>query len=273
MGKIRRKSRKPVGDGGTVVRFNPDRERWHWLDEGEQGQESLLLDIDSFLYAADGTICRLAGAAAYDDPGDPERPFALLLPPHDTVPWQQGVLGRRYRLSVWGSPDDPVSCAAADQFNVNLFAGDPPTVLEGRCTLVLVTEHRFDSPADLRRTVRLLDSCLAAGGSLIAVLRTEIRPEGVLALFRDEAVPVQSLLNDGFAPFTEAPEVITIPLHDVSRHGDDYLLAFLKRHREFFGRNMRDALLERMSEPDFTIGDRAGALAVTILRFTVPAED
>lgn len=275
MGRIRRSPHHVRR--GNASRVNSDRERWHWLEEGELGQESLLLDLDPFLYAADATICRLAGAAAYDDPGDPERPFGLLVPPHDAIAWQQAVLSRRYRLAVWGDHEDPISEQAADQFKIHLFSADPPEFLQSACSLVLLTDSQWRSAEHLAETLQELDQYVGAGGRLILLLRTELTPDGVTVLFRDGPLALDRLLElPLFPPFPSTPtapsEQITLPLHDLSRSGDDYLAAFLKRHRDFFGRSMRDAMLTRLSEQDFTIGDRAGSLAATVLQWSVPAE-
>ena len=271
MGRMRRR-------GSEAVRVNPDRERWHWLEEGELGQDSLLLDVDPFLYAADATLCRIAGAAAYDDPGDPERPFALLIPPQDAIAWQQAVLGRRYRLAMWGDYEDPISEQAADQFKIHLFSDEPPEFLKSSCSLVLLTDSHWRSVDHLAQTLQTIDPYVATGGRVLLILRTELSPEGATVLFKEGSMPLEKLLEQPLYPCFPEPaaqpdEVITLPLHDLSRTGDDYLAAFLKRHRDFFGRSMRDGMLTRMSEQDFTIGDRAGALAVTIVQWSIPATD
>ena len=224
----------------------------HWLGEGSDGQESLLLDLDPYLFAADAVLCRAASTVAHRYDGDEKRPLAMLIPPRGTVSWHIGYLAKKFDLCLWIFEQDEIIEEAAEYFNASIFTGELPDGVAGTIDFLLLTEYSWNSVIEFSGAIRTAGSLLSDSGISCAVLRC----------WGDNDCPTinwgdggrsglrELILGDIFhLPSPDGYTMISLPDVDPSQgHG---VTDFLKRHRPFFGKNARELFFERMRDPDF----------------------
>ncbi len=241
----------------THARNDREGETRHWLGEGENGEDSLLLEFDPYLYVADPQLHRIIASAGHEAAGGDARPFALYLPPHEATGWHIAALSRYFRVSICASTEDPAQEVAADYFAARLCLGEVPEDLVGGCRLVLSTSMEWEDLGHFVAAVRDLQQYLTADGDLCFVLPAYSEEGESFIKWRDGATPVSLFTSGSLFPLRPAQSAITTPLATVAAGETEQLSNFLKRHREFFGRSVRGNFLQRMEEPDFLIGSRA----------------
>jgi hypothetical protein len=226
----------------------------HWLGEGYSGQEALLLDLDPYLYAIDQALCHRISQTSHDKYSVRPSTTALLIPPSGAVYWQISYLSQRFELSVWADSSDTLVQSAADHFDVELFSGDIPSIVNGKIGLVVNADFTWNSRAQFLSEIRQLASTVSDGGELIVVMPGLQDGSVINIRWRDDSVSeLNQLLEMRGLLGLELPQTIfTQRLNEFDYQNADYLSAFLKRHRLFFGRNARDLFLARMRESDFS---------------------
>ena len=249
-----------------AIRKRRERDNWHWLSSGLIGRQSLLLDIDAPLYAIDAHLSRLVASCAHTYDGNEERPFALFMPPVDQLGWQIDYLSKEYNVYLWSDP-------SVDQLDgAQLVSGDIEPQIDRWIDLFLTTEYRWLNEDEYTGYLREVLPMLSPEGSAACVL-TAIGYEDSLELVWGDG-SMTSLTE-----FVERPP-FAIPAPTVSGKWclsaidpkePDRMNAFLKRNRRFFGRDVRELLLDRLCDPEvasYFRADRDPALWVVVLKWS-----
>ena len=106
--------------GRRVRDSNQSEERFggkHWLGEGLDGQESLFLELDPFVFRADATICQMARSIYFELTPQRERLSALLLPDGEAIGYHLGFLSSMYQVYLAIPEFDELREAAAEEFS------------------------------------------------------------------------------------------------------------------------------------------------------------
>ncbi len=241
----------------SQARSDREGDTRHWLGEGENGEDSLLLEFDPYLYVADAQLHRIIASAGHEASGGDARPFALYLPASDATGWHLATLSRYFRVSICASTEDPAQEIAADYFAARLCLGEIPEDLVGSCRLVLSTALEWEDLGHFVAAIRDLQQYLTSDGELCLVLPAYSEEGETFLRWRDGATPLSSFTGGGLFPLRPPTSATVTPLATVASGETEQLSNFLKRHRDFFGRSVRGNFLQRMEEPDFLIGSRA----------------
>ena len=225
----------------------------HWLDEGVAGQESLRLELDPFLYAADAAVYRIASSVAHRNRDKNARPVALFVPACGGIGWQLGFLSQHYDVVLICDDADAITVAAAEHFNVELCNGAVPSHFESVGSFYLMTKLRWGSSSELIDELRDAESWLHPGGVVAAVFLAKEEGEGPEICWADgSSVPVKQFANGEVFRLPKPSAVQSVALPSVNPCDGALVSKFLKRNRAYFGRGVRELFLERASDPDFS---------------------
>jgi hypothetical protein len=233
----------------------------HWLHEGSTGQESLLLELDPCLYALDQALATVAASVAHSVDHGEEKPYAVLVPPAQTVGWQLGFLSKNYNVYVWSETFDEVLGQAADRFGAQVIDGDLYAELEHEIDLFVYTDYSWRSARQFAQTIKETKKLLSVAGK--ACFAVSARGDGSLRQVNwqdGSGTSLSKIMQEGFPHVAPPEQLRKVCLSQLEPNS--ILPAFLKRNRDFFGRNMREEFLERMQEMDFrgSVGAPAQAL-------------
>ena len=234
----------------------------HWLNEGINGEESLLLELDPYLFACDQMLSTLSSSVAHraETEAKGELPFAVLVPPEGSVGWQLGYLSKKFNVYIWADEGDDFLREAADQFGAKVISGDLETELTQPIELFLFTDD-WQTQSEFISSLREARDCLSICGTIGAVLKAKglAVPERVCWADGDEC-GVTVLQNGGLFPLTAPSELLYARLSDLRPSEGEAFKGFVKRNRPFFGKNLRELLLSRMEEPEFASTFRTAGL-------------
>ncbi|MFN8389103.1 MAG: hypothetical protein U0136_02290 [Bdellovibrionota bacterium] len=228
----------------------------HWLGEGIDGQESLFVELDPYLYRADRNLCQVIKFFFYElkDSGglSSDKPWALLCPAPDAVGWHVGVLAEFFQVSILAPERDELREQVAHRFHAELLDSGIPQGREGLYQLLVHTDTEWEDLERFRASVRFARNAIAPDGRCSFVLRGEIRDEVASIQWGDGSVTELADLTEGRIFLLPTPVMsASLSLPEISPDNDEYLQAFLKRHRDYFGRAARGACLARMADDDF----------------------
>jgi hypothetical protein len=230
----------------------------HWLGEGLDGQESLLLELDPFLYRADRTLCQLIKAHFFDLreqgmlPAD-NKGFALYCPPEDAVGWHIGFLSEFFRLSLLAAERDALQEEVCARFDVEILDSGIPPGREGCYHLFLHSGSSWEDLDRFRSAVRFFRSVLAPGGLCIFLLQGSSEQEEESILWHSGPPTALRSLENGEIFLLEKPAAVsTLNLAEVLPSDEEYLQAFLRRHRAYIGKAAKGACLARMNDEEFS---------------------
>lgn len=243
---MKRSNRKP-----ETRRKEHDASENHWLQEGTAGQESLLLELDPFLFAADQTISTLSSSIAFNfEPDDYEKPFAVLVPPDGAIGWPLGYLSKHYNTYLALDDEDELACQAADRFNAKIIPVESRLEVEHDISFYLNTRLSWRDFAHLAQIARAAFQLLRDDGLACFVLPALKRGAKTLIQWgANEPTDFSLFSSAGVLSLPEPKQVHNCVLSEIDPI--EQLPHFLKRNREFFGRNTRELFLERMQEADF----------------------
>ncbi len=235
-------------------RGDKEEQARHWMGEGHFGQEALLLDLDPYLYAIDQVLSHRISQIVHAREDERARPLAVLVPPEATVSWQLAYLAQHFDLSLWSDDSDAILQDAVSHFDAEIFSGELPPLIHGRLSLFVHTDAAWENRSQLRLALRDTASSLAADGEIIVVLRCRGKLSQLEVEWSDGSSSDLSevLERHVIAGLSEPSQVVHLSLADFDPRGSEYLTAFLRRHRDFFGRNARDFFLDRMRDADFS---------------------
>jgi hypothetical protein len=237
-------------------------EESHWLGDGIALQESLLFDLDPFSYALDGALASTASRVVHKCLGSSERPLALLVPPRESIPWQLGVLSKKFDIFIWAENYDAMLESAAVRFNATLLNGDLPE--NASFDFILFTTSDWQNAGQLSEALEEGYRLVSERGSACFILRAAGEREicwGDGSRSSVEAIRV-------VAKF-ESVEHTAISLRAVFSQTGYGVAEFAKRNRDFFGRYAQDLCLSRLYEEEFqrTMESSAVALLLTVNGF------
>lgn len=226
----------------------------HWLGEGIQGQETLVDDLDPTLYLADSAICSLITSTALACGSRDRRPQAILVPNEGEIGWHIGYLAKRFDVAVWTGDDDELISETAYRFNAKTFSGDLAEQSADGVELILFSAYNWPSVAEFVRGVDEALDCLSENGAAAFVLPLEISPNGALIRWSAEAsTPLARLTepDEAIQALPRSSEVLEFSAFDPRE--TEVLNSFLKRHREYFGKNIRELVVDRLTSPEFAL--------------------
>lgn len=227
----------------------------HWLNEGAAGQQSLFLELDPVLYALDPDIARLAVSRAHAYDGDERRPFAVLAPPSGSVGWQAGLFAKHFNLYLWAETQIEEFDAAVDYFGLE-WVIDLASRVTGIADFIAVTDRQWNTKRQLLTVAGQVAQALGPEGLACFALQAVLSPEELLFTWGDGTTSTireicQALgAADAAVPLRSAIETAEV-LARVDRFDRERVANFLKRHRDFFGREAHGFLAERLSDDDF----------------------
>lgn len=221
----------------------------HWLEEGSVGQESLLLDVEPQLYLIDQVLCKKVTQLAYQFK---ETPLGIIIPPAESVSWQICFLSKLYDLLVWGDDGDELLLEAAKTFDVEIFSGDIPEDILA-VQLFLYLDWGWQSVNDFLIELREVSRYVAEDGEILFVLQTSGHQDTLEVHWQDGSSTVLSEIIERGA-YKKNTEAITFSFSQLAVEREERLNIFLKRHREFFGKNIRELFLRRITESEFQSG-------------------
>lgn len=221
----------------------PQSEFEHWLGLGVEGQQSLLSDIDPYLYVSDAAFCNLIKSIHFGKSRRKEKTRALLIPPGGRVSWHQAFLAEMYKVYVWAEELDEVQEQAAERFSNEIIDAELPEELYQGLDIIALTNRFWVSEEAFRKA--LYDSIDLVGeeGTLVSLVACEKKGLGMEIVLSDDLKIEYESLFSGFAALDRPSQVIEIELSQVS-DAEDYLRNFLKRHKDFFGADSFGPALE-----------------------------
>ena len=226
----------------------------HWLGEGSLGQESLMGELDAFLFAIDSAIAHQASIVARRVPKSEDVPTAVLVPPEGSIGWHLGFLSQFYEVRLWAHESDEVQGLAADHFNARIQSGELRSWLEYAVDLFLFTDTNWQAEFDFTNEVREATSALSDYGSACFVL-SGVRVENRLQVcWTSGATRVLDDILEGRIFGLKPPDqhIIVFLKDELNKSTRSNVVQFLKRHQEFFGKDSKGLCLSRMREADFT---------------------
>lgn len=243
MGKTKRKS--------LQVRRR-DEDRGHWLGAGLAGQDSLLFDLDPYLYAADSVLSKTISQVAHHYDGENGKALIAICPAPETLPWHSAYLRSHCDVCICAPVDDPLLEFVEESFNVTIFSESVPHSLQGQADIVLFTEAHWKNLSTLEESLHIAEELLADDGRALFVLQAS-GEEPNLTLSWDDPYceTVADLVASRiFSKFKIAFETV-VPLATLNAQRDFGVGEFAKRHKDFFGKNARELCLSRVYEEDF----------------------
>jgi hypothetical protein len=236
----------------------------HWLGEGVQGQETLLDDLDPTLYLVDSVISSLITSTALGADRRDRRPQAILVPAEGSLGWHVGALAKRFEVAVWTAEDDELISETAYHFNARTFTGDLGEGADDGSELVLFTAYSWPSETEFRQALDEALDTLTENGAAILVLPLEQSPSGPQIRWTGSAAtPLAELTN----PETDRDTPRSFEVFwfkGFNPKESEVLGGFLKRHRDYFGKNVRELTLDRLSSPEFQLESSPFGAAVLV---------
>ncbi len=229
-----------------------EREHNHWLSEGADGQDSLLLELDPYLYCLDQTISTIAASIWHKYEGEATNPFGMLVQSEGSVGWHIGYLSQKYNLYVHCEELDPVIEQAAERFGLQLISMENEHELLHGIEFFLYTRTLWTDTSSFSKAVHRAIDLRAPDGTICFALAAEGTRERPVLRWQDGSTnELHEICRDIELFAAEPPETFVIPLAETDPFEGLALSAFLKRNRDFFGRDVRDLLVRRMHEADF----------------------
>jgi hypothetical protein len=226
----------------------------HWLGEGEVGQDYLIGEVEPFLYTADGQLCSAVASHAHRSGAGRGSKRSLFIPPVGGAFWPVGYLSKWFSIVIWTELEDEATLQIAEQFGAQLYAGEHPLEFGDEAEIILCTELQWQSSFDLATAVRSYRSLLSADGVLILAIPFQVTAEERLGIvtFADGSTTAVNELQQGRVFGVESPNYFdSVLLRRDDVLDTDQMGNFLKRHREYFGKNARLLLEMRINETDF----------------------
>ena len=256
------------------------QEDGHWLGEGMDGQDSLFFELDPYLYSADRELAqairsfyfRLRDSKVFNN-GD--KPKVLFCPPQDAVGFQLGLLSEFFSVSLLAEERDTIREEACAEFHAELLDTGVPPERHQAYDLILHTGCHFRDLDQLRAALRFARDALAFDGRAIFLLAGYVENGEGIIHWADNSTTACSALESGEVFLVKPPvECIIQPLIANAAQDSDYLGAFLKRHRDYFGRAARGLCLERLKEEEFQIkrSDEPAVMIVSWDQFNAETE-
>ncbi len=226
----------------------------HWLEEGVDGQQLLFDEVTPELFALDQAICSEINRLAHTGVRPTAKPQAILAPPAGAFGWQMSFLAKHLHVNLWSGEDDESFLKAVSQFSCGLFSGEIPERFRGEIALALFTDSLWGSQREFISTVAEVLAVLADDGKAFFCLRGIADAERVQIVWGDGGVSDLNELcgGDAFLPGIGAATLVEkIDLTRKKYLESEYLSAFLKRHRGFFGKDARETLANRVLGADY----------------------
>ncbi len=238
--------------GKTKKRFlsklRPGKERQHWLGHGVDGQETLLIDLDPYLYVLDSYICKVSQQIAFSEDLrisklSKERPKAAIILGEELNPWSIGYLSDRFDVVLVTDFIDPIIEETANRFNAIILDEEKFFELEPVFDFVLFFNCSAEIDGKLAKSAFDISHVLSTSGvALFPIINSEnSSPETRVAWIASSL---------GFREFSEI-EIYQTNFTELKKLPDFGVLEFSKRHKNFYGKEARDLCLKRLYEDDF----------------------
>ncbi len=253
-----------VGTGRSAKRRTRDwgesESGFHWLGEGRGGQEALFLDLEPTQFFLDQTIASQAASLAraldvqafHRSEKHSQRPFAVLVPPETSIGWQLGYLSKHYSVYASTQLDGLITDLASEHFGAQVIGSDFEQEVEHFVDFFLLANPFWQNWQSFRAWLRQLLPLLSDQGVLCAVLPCRIAEEDEVCILWEDAseTPVCEGVIAGDTSL-QAENVVFEPYSEARARESERIASFLKRNRAFFGKNVRDLLLQRIHDEDF----------------------
>lgn len=240
------------------------RENWsHWLEQGADGQETLLLDVTPPLLTLDRAICSRATQIAFRLRGDRTRRRALVVAPPGVASWQIGFLSKHFEVFVYTPELDPILERISSAFEATLLES-LDELPEHAADLILLLESNWTDSIKFLEAAQFAAEYLSSEGELLSVLFCEELNGHSEVLWssgaKTEIVALigraSRLLSQQFRGYESVPIVRSLFQNMAGE--------FLKRHREYFGKNARDLYMSHINDPEFIPDKLIGRSAVLL---------
>lgn len=224
-----------------------------WRADPLDGPDSLFFELEPYLYCADATLCQFARTIAFSEHDGGDSPPAVLFPPRDGIGWMQGLLSESFQVTVCTPTPEPLLEEVSQQFNTLAVFGAPPEYLLGNTILAIDGESAWPDEDHFVRRLWQAEELLHEDGAFACVVAGRIGENGsaFASWSKGGETPLGELLELEIGRDRLRLKSIELPFAHLLIHREDYLTAFLRRHRAYFGKGVRGACLARMTDVDF----------------------
>lgn len=224
-----------------------------WQLQTLDSEESLFIELEPFLFTADAELCQLARTVAFAERTSGEPLSALLFPPREGVGWLQAYLAEHFDVTVCSATVEPLLEEVSQQCGTYAVFGEPPASLRGNVSLAIECETSWHGPEHLSVRFEELRELLRERGTGACIVPGRLGEDGAVSLCWADGSEsdLQDVLRPRFGRRHVPLHAEELPFAHLVSNREDYLTAFLKRHRAFFGRGVRGTCLERMADADF----------------------
>lgn len=240
----------------------------HWLGEGIAGQESLLIDLDPYLYAADPIISKSIAQSARAYSGDNARALGVIVTPAEAIPWHIAHMRKWCEVCVCAPDYDPLLEEVVGAFDATLYSNGIPSTLEGKTDLLLFGGGAFRVQSEFWEALDLAERMLSPDGRAHFVLRGKGDADNLHVVFEEE-IPCGELFAHESLDAFKYTEDAASSFRRLGLEHDLGMGEFWKRHRDFFGKDVRDLVLSRLYEEEFqhlfTSKDEQWSMVLTVV--------
>jgi hypothetical protein len=226
----------------------------HWLREGLSGQNSLLAEVDPFLFLADPIFSKNASQISYHYDGDELRPQSFVLLPKDSLPWHLGFLSEKFALTAIVESHDELLDVVAEQFNFSIADYDFAANRDGRPGIDFITRPAvyWESVEELYECLKLIQNAVASGGrSCLFFEGQRIANEDYLLIGGSEQILIKELLALPLCAEFAKIETEIIPIERFREESQFRVSEFNQKHKNYFGRGARELIMARIYEQDW----------------------
>ena len=222
----------------------------HWLGEGLAGQESLLIDLDPYLYAADPIVSKSIAQSAHHYDGDNARALGVIVTPEEAIPWHIAHMRKWCEVCVCAPSYDPLLEEVAHTFDATLYTDGIPAMLEGKADLLLFGGGAFRVQSEFWGAIDLAERMLSTDGKAHLILRGKGNGDELLVAF-EEDIPASEIFSHESLDAFQFTEDAAQSFRKLGQEHDLGMAEFWKRHRDFFGKDVRDLVMSRLYEEEF----------------------
>ena len=261
MGKTKRK-------GLPSRRRGDSDEESHWLRAGLTGQDSLLFDLDPYLYLVDNLVSKTFSQVTHHYDGENPHALAVIVAPNETVPWQAAFFRSRADVAVCIPDFDPILESAGTELDLSIFLGGLPEKLHGQTDFLLFSGSRWESVESYQNAIETTYAALAPGGRACFVFPGSQSAGAVNVEFVDgDRFSLEKLLSAVRSERFDLIETAVLPFAALRMQPYFGVGEFAKRHRGFFGKSARELCLSRLYEEEFQqlIADPNDRCAVALI--------
>ena len=232
-------------------KHNPPKEQSHWLREGRIGQETLFEELDPYFYAIEQSLASRA-ASIIKDRRKSDYPSALLISDSENLGLYIQYVIKHYQCFSWLNAADDFAARACEYFNVQMILGDPARSGFEGFDLILVSNMQHEDQLAFSQLICESRDYLNDGGRLYVLLcGGEINGQKYIQWTDSSCVQLEDFMHGHIFQLSAPHTAQVLTLRKIDRFDAARVHAFLKRNREYFGKNTREIMLQRLREEDF----------------------